>query len=75
MLFFIVCKILDWLELKVFADNILKVAETPEFVLDLVESIVGKCKSADYQHFLLFAYCFHKVAFLGLLKLKFGCNV
>ena len=47
-------KILDWSNLKAFADNKIKVLKLKNFVFDRVENIVGKGKNAAYQHFLLF---------------------
>ena len=46
-------KILDWSQLKAFADDKLNLAEKFEYVLGRVENIVGKGENAGYQHFLL----------------------
>ena len=43
-------------------------AEKFKFVLGRVEDIVGKGENADYQHFLLFPYCFQKALLSALLK-------
>ena len=38
------------------------------FVLGIVENIVGKGENAGYQHFLLFPQCFQNASFPGSLK-------
>ena len=53
-------KILDWSNLKAFADDIIKILEMMIFVFDRVENIVGRGEKAGYQHFLLFPQCFQK---------------
>ena len=47
-------KILDYSNLKTFADNKMDVAEKVQFVVGRVENIVGKGENACYQHFLPF---------------------
>ena len=57
-------------ELKVFADNKLKVAEMMKcffFDIDLVENSVEKGENAGYQHFLHFPQCFPKLSSLESL--------
>ena len=61
-------KILDWSELKAFADDKINVTQKLTFSLGWVENIVGKEESAGYQHFLLFPQCFQKATFSGSLK-------
>ena len=53
-------KILDQSILNALADNILKVIQMTDIVLDKMENIVGKEENAGYQHFLLFPLCFQK---------------
>ena len=62
-------KIVDWSNLKAFADNTVKVTVELYFVFGRVENIVGKGKNAGYQHFLLFPQCFQKLSFSGSLRL------
>ena len=59
---------LDWLKLKVFADDKINVGEKLKFALGMVENIEGKRENAGYQYFLLFPQCFQKSPFLGSLK-------
>ena len=47
-------KILDWSNLKAFADDKINVTENLKFVLGRTENIMGKGENAGYQHFLLF---------------------
>ena len=47
-------KILDWSQLKAFADGKLKELNIMIFVFDRVENIVGKGENAGNQHFFLF---------------------
>ena len=54
-------KIVDWSNLKAFADNKIYVSEKFKFVLGRVENIMGKGENAGDQHFLLFPLCFQKV--------------
>ena len=65
-------KILDWSELKAFADEKINVTEKKKkkikFVLGWVENIVVKGENAGYQHFLLFPQCFQKTSCTGSLK-------
>ena len=49
-------KILDWSELKAFADDKINVIEKLKFALERVENIVGKVKNAGNQHFLLLLF-------------------
>ena len=60
-------KILDWSQLKAFADDTMNVTEKWKFLLVRVENM-GKGENAGYQHFLLFAQCFQKASILGSLK-------
>ena len=60
-------KILDWSNLKAFADDKINVIEKIKFVLGKVENIAGKRENAGYQHFLLFPQCFQK-AYAGSLQ-------
>ena len=50
-------KILAWSKFKVFADNKINEAKRMIFEFDSVENIVGKGKSAGYQHYYLFPQC------------------
>ena len=63
-------KILDWSNLKAFADDKINVTEKMKFLLERVENIVRKGENAGYQHFLLFPQCFQKVSYTGSLKVK-----
>ena len=47
-------------KLKVFADDKSCVTQNIKFVIDRVESVLGKEENADYYHFLLFPQCFQK---------------
>ena len=47
-------KILDRSKYKAFADDKIDVTKKFEFVLEMVENIMGKGENAGYQHFLLF---------------------
>ena len=42
-------KLLDWSNLKAFADNKIKVTEKMKFVLEMIENIVGKGENAGHQ--------------------------
>ena len=53
-------QILEWSNLKAFADDKINVTEKLKFVLGKVENIAGKGENAGYQHFLLFTQCFLK---------------
>ena len=44
----------DWSNLKAFADYKIYDTEKLKFVLGRVENIMGKGENAGYQHFLLF---------------------
>ena len=46
--------LLEWSNLKAFADIKSNVAEKLKFVFRRVENIAGKGENADYQHFLFF---------------------
>ena len=61
---------LDWSKLKPFADDKLKMTEKLKFVVQWVENIVGKGKSAGYWHFLLFRQCFPKACYSRSLKVR-----
>ena len=54
--------------MKELADDKIFVAEKLKFVLQRVESVLGKGENAGYQHFLLFPPCFQKSFFSGSLK-------
>ena len=56
-------EILDWSNLKAFADNKIKVTEKLEIVWGKAENTVGKGEHAVYQHFLVFPQCFQKVSY------------
>ena len=56
-------KILDWSNLKAFADDNINVAEMMISLSDRIENIVGKGENAGYQHFLLFPQCFPNTFF------------
>ena len=45
----------------------MKVTQKLEFVLEMVENIVGKGENAGNQHFLLFSQCFQKTPVTGSL--------
>ena len=49
-------KILDWSELKAFAEDKICVTQILNFFLRRVENIVGKEENVDYKHFLLFPH-------------------
>ena len=53
-------KILDWTELKAFADDKINIAEMMISLSDRLENIVGKRENAGFQRFLLFLQCFQK---------------
>ena len=61
-------KILDWFNLKAFADEKMNLNKKLKLVLQRVENIAGKGENADNQHFLLFPECFQKPSLSGLLK-------
>ena len=61
-------KMLDWSNLKAFADNKINITEKLIFDLERVENIRGKGENTGYQHFLLFPKCFRKVFFLRVVK-------
>ena len=61
-------KFLDMPKLKVFADDILNVANMTISLYDRAENTLGKGENADYQHFLLFPQCFPKPSLFGSLK-------
>ena len=50
-------KILDWSNLKAFADDQINVTQELKFVLGREENIIGKGENAGYQHFLFFPQC------------------
>ena len=56
-------KVLDWSNLKAFADDKINETEKLKFVMGRIENIVGKGENAGYQHFLFFPQCFQE-AFL-----------
>ena len=53
-------KILDWSELKAFADDKINVNQKLKFDISKVENIVEQGENASYQDFLLFPKCFQK---------------
>ena len=61
-------KISDWSKFKAFADDKINETEKLKFILERIENIVGKGKTAGYQHFLLFTQCFQKASYTGLLE-------
>ena len=61
-------KILDWPKLRAFADDKLNAIEKLNFVLGLVENIVGKVENAGFQHFVLSHIVFKSFIFLEVLK-------
>ena len=61
-------KILDRSKFKTNADNKITVIHNLNFVLGMVENILGKGGNAGYQHFVLLAKCFQKVSFLRVVK-------
>ena len=62
-------KSLDYHTMKAFAEGKIKVTEKLNFLLGVVEDIVGKETNAGYQHFLLFKQCLQKAAFYRSLKI------
>ena len=58
--------ILDWSNLKAFADDKIDVVKMTSSLHDRVENAVGKGENAGYQHFLLFPQCFPKPSSLPL---------
>ena len=58
-------KILDWIKLKAFADNKLKVAKMIIFVFGSVENIVGKQENAGYSILSFFHNVFKKALTRG----------
>ena len=55
---------LDWLKLRAFADDKIKVTEKLKFVTsEKVENTVGKGENSGYQNFLIFLQCFQKASF------------
>ena len=61
-------KVLDWSKLKHFADEKIYVTEKMEFVLEMVENIVGKGENAGYHHFLVFLTMFSKGLLYSVVK-------
>ena len=61
-------KILDWSNLKQFADNNFKFYENSRKFSKRVENTVGKEEIAHYEQFLLFPQCFQKDCFPGASK-------
>ena len=62
-------KIVDWSNLKAFADDKTYLSENLKFILGRVENILGKGENACNQHFFLFPLCFQKAP-SGSLKVK-----
>ena len=48
-------------------DKELNVTQMMEFVVEVIENIVGKGESAGYQYFLLFTLPFCRIAAIGLV--------
>ena len=63
-------KISDKFNFKVFADDILNVAQIMICISDRVENIVRKGENGGYQHFPLFPQCFQKASLSGLLQVE-----
>ena len=61
-------KILDRSKFTAFADNKIDVSQKFEFVLEMVENIVGKGENASYQYFLLFHNVFKRHLIQGHLE-------
>ena len=61
-------KILDWSNLKAFADDKINMTENLKFVRGREENIEGKGENAGCQHFLFFPQCFQKASHIGSLK-------
>ena len=66
-------KILDLSYLKDFADDKIIVTYKMNFVMGIVENIVGNGKNAGYQHFPLFSQYFQEASLLGFLKAGIVC--
>ena len=60
-------EILDQSKFKAFADDKINVTQKLKFVWERVDNTVGKGENAGYQHFLLYAQCFQRTSFPGLL--------
>ena len=56
------CRILDWLILKVFANDNRDVTEKTKFILACVENFVGKGENGGHYNF------FKRLLFQGCLK-------
>ena len=54
---------------NLFADDKKHVTEKMKFVLERVESIVGKIENAGHQHFLRFSQCFEMPIYKSSKKL------
>ena len=61
-------KILDWSNLKQFADDYFKFDENSRKFSKWVENTVGKGEIASYEQFLLFPQSFQKACFPGASK-------
>ena len=61
-------KVLDWSQLKAFANDNLNVYQKLKFAFERIENIVRKGENASYQHFLLLPQCFQKLSFPGSLN-------
>ena len=60
--------ILDWFNLKQFADDNFKLDENSRKFCKRVENTVGKGEIARHEQFLLFPQCFQKACFPGASK-------
>ena len=60
LLFFTKRHIWDWSKSKGFAEDHKNVTKKLEFVMWMVEKLMGKVEKSGYQHFLLFWQCFKK---------------
>ena len=61
-------RILDWSNLKAFADDTINVNRKFKFDMGRIGNIVGKGENAGYRHILLFSQCFQKASISGSLK-------
>ena len=61
-------KVLDWSNLKAFAENTVKVAKMGNFALERFENIVGKGENDGYFIFSLFATISSNSSFLMVEK-------
>ena len=62
--------LLNWSNLKAFADDEINANEIMKFGFGGAENTVGKGENAVYQHFFLFQQCFQKASFSRSLKVR-----